>query len=123
MSFDDFADAVGRVAARFHNSGSAYITVRSDYRQLRLQLDDILYIEGLKDYVKIFTASRERPVLTLMNLKALESMLPAESFMRIHRSYIVNTDHIGSYDRTAVIVGGTAVPVGDTYRSKLIEKL
>lgn len=123
VSFDDFAEAVGRVAARFHGSGNAFITVRSDYRQIRLQLDDILYIEGLKDYVKIFTTSRERPVLTLMNLKALENMLPAERFMRIHRSYIVNLDHIRSYDRTAVIVGGVEVPVGDTYRSKLIEKL
>ncbi|MDE6287441.1 MAG: LytTR family DNA-binding domain-containing protein [Muribaculaceae bacterium] len=123
VSFDDFSEAVGRVAARFHSPGSAFITVRSDYRQLRLQLDDILYIEGLKDYVKIFTASRERPVLTLMNLKALENMLPAERFMRTHRSYIVNLDHIRSYDRSAVIVNGISVPVGDTYRSRLIEKL
>ncbi len=123
VSFDDFAEAVGRVAARFNSAGSAFITVRSDYRQVRIPLDVILYIKGLKDYVKIFTTSRERPVLTLMNLKALEGMLPAERFMRIHRSYIVNLNHITSYDRSAVMIGGVSVPVGDTYRTRLIEKL
>lgn len=127
VSFDDFADSLRRVAARRHTTATTprggHITVRSDYMQVRIDFDDIVYVEGLKDYVKIYTRSRQRPVMTLMNLKTLESLLPDDKFVRVHRSYIVAFDSIGSYDRSHVVADGVDIPVGDTYRSRVLAKL
>lgn len=124
VSYDEFAAALTRVVDRRRPrreapQGAGYLTVRSDYRLVRLRLDDIVYVEGLKDYVKIYVATRERPVITLMTMKALEQALPPGRFVRVHRSYIVAADRIESYDRTAVRVGTTSLPVGDTYRHRL----
>lgn len=126
VSYDEFAAALTRVAARRRPRPETareveYLTVRSDYRLVRLRLDEIVYAEGLKDYVKIYTLTRERPVITLMTMKALEQALPAGRFVRVHRSYIVAADRIESYDRTGVNIGSTAVPVGDTYRHRLAD--
>lgn len=125
VSYDEFAAALQRVAGRRQQAAARRdcITVRSDYRQVRLDLEDILYVEGLKDYVKIVTISRERPVVTLMNLKNIEAMLPSERFVRIHRSYIAALDRIESFDRSGVSVGSARLPVGDTYRRRLLPLL
>lgn len=122
VSFEDFSAALGRVMGRLAPERPGFIIVRSDYRQVRIELDDILHVEGLKDYVKIFTASRERPVVTLMNLKSIESMLPEDRFVRVHRSYIVSMGRIDGFDRGAVRVGSTEVPIGDTYRARFVER-
>lgn len=123
VSFEEFRDSLTRVASRLQGGAPEYITVRSDYRQVRLDIGDILYAEGLKDYVKIYTVSRPRPVLTLMNLKALESMLPESHFVRLHRSYIAGLRYITSFDRSTAMVGEVQLPVGDTYRLRFIEKM
>lgn len=100
-----------------------HLLVRADYRQLRIALKDILYIEGLKDYVKIFTADSPKPVVTQMSLKSLEESLPPEEFMRIHRSYIVRLDAVKVIERGRIVFGKTYVPVSDAYREAFFQAI
>ena len=95
------------------------IYVKSEYRLVRIPFDSILYVEGLKDYVKFRTDSTDEPVLSLMSMKELEESLPAGRFMRVHRSFIVNLDRIRTIDRGRIFLDGASVPVGDTYREAL----
>lgn len=123
VSYEEFAAAIERVTSRRRGQRPQFITVRSDYRSVRIAIADILYVEGLKDYVKIYTADRERPIITQMSMKSIEGMLPEEDFVRVHRSYIVSPRHVSTYDRSRLVVGNTEIPVGDTYRARVIEKL
>lgn len=92
------------------------IFVKSEYKLLQIDLDDIRYIEGLKDYVKIYTTESPHPILSLMNMKAMEQMLPASRFMRVHRSFIVAKDKIREIDRNRIVFGDVYIPVGDSYK-------
>jgi DNA-binding LytR/AlgR family response regulator len=96
-----------------------HIIVRSDYKLIQLPVKDILFIEGVKDYVKIYTSAddSQKPVITLMNMKSLEQKLPSY-FMRVHRSYIVNLNNINSIERgSRIVFGEHYIPVGETYRA------
>jgi DNA-binding LytR/AlgR family response regulator len=95
-----------------------YFFVRAEYKEIRIMFSDIQYVEGLKDYVKIFLASQTRPVLTRMNLKAIEAKLPAKLFCRIHNSFIVPFAKITSFQRSQVFIGQTPIPVGDKYAAE-----
>jgi len=99
-----------------------YIFVKADYSTVKINLDDILYIEGLKDYIKIYAG--QKPVLTLLSLKKIEEKLPSNRFVRVHRSYIVSIDKIESIQRNRIIIGEKRIPVGDYYKEnfyKIIE--
>lgn len=100
-----------------------YLLVRSDYRQVRIDTTDILYIEGLKDYVKIFLRGSEKPVITLTSLKSLEESLPGGEFMRIHRSYIVRLDAVRILERSRVVFGKTYIPISDACRETFMAAL
>ena len=93
--------------------------VKSDYRLLRIDVDDVLYVEGLKDYVKIYLASTPRPVISLTSMKAVEAYLPATYFLRTHRSYIVNMQRADALERGQVIYGEKRIPVSDSYREQV----
>ncbi len=93
-----------------------YIIVKSDYKLRQIPLEDILYIEGLKDYVKIYRSTEERPILSLLSMKLLEAHLPPEQFMRVHRSYIVNLNRIELIERGTVVFGKLNIPVSDKYK-------
>jgi DNA-binding LytR/AlgR family response regulator len=95
------------------------IFVKSEYKLVQILLDNIRYIEGLKDYVKIYTDDQPRPVLTLMSMKALEEQLPASRFMRVHRSYIVNLAKIRDVKRGRIGIDDVYIPVGDSYKAAL----
>lgn len=97
-------------------SGADFIFVKSEYRQVKIMLNDVLYIEGLKDYVKIVLHSQPKPVLTLMSLKKLEEDLPAEMFMRVHRSFIVALDKIEAIERSHIIIRNERIPVAAQYK-------
>ena len=92
------------------------IFVKSEYKLLQIDLDDIRYIEGLKDYVKIFTESSPHPILSLMNMKAIEQMLPTSRFIRVHRSYIVQKSKIREIERNRIVFGDVYIPIGDSYK-------
>ncbi|MCJ8164181.1 LytTR family DNA-binding domain-containing protein [Pontibacter sp. E15-1] len=93
-----------------------YLFLKVEYQLVRIAFSDILYIEGLKDYVKVHLAHESKPVLSLTSLKALEEKLPAKRFMRIHRSYIVALDKITAVSRGKVQIGETSLPVSDQYK-------
>ncbi len=92
------------------------IFVKTEYRLQQIPLDGILYIEGLKDYVKIHLEGEPRPVLSLMSLKSLEEQLPADRFIRVHRSYIVQPAKIRTIERNRIVFGREYIPVSESYR-------
>jgi two-component system, LytTR family, response regulator LytT len=92
------------------------IFLRVEYQLVRVELADILYLEGLKDYVKVFRRSETRPLLSLTTLKALEDRLPAARFLRLHRSFIVNLDRLTALSRNAVQIGEVTIPVSLQYK-------
>lgn len=95
------------------------IYVKSDYKLLRIPLDDILYIEGLKDYVSIHVESKEEPIPSLINMKRIMDFLPTPAFMRVHRSYIVNMQKIQSIDRNRIVIGEQFIPISESYKEEV----
>lgn len=94
-----------------------YLFLKVEYQLVRVAHADILYIEGLKDYVKVFRQSDPtRPLLSLTSLKSLEEKLPARQFMRVHRSFIVALDRVDALTRHSVQIGPTTIPVSDQYK-------
>lgn len=93
------------------------ILVKSDYKLKQIELRKILYIEGLKDYIKIYLEDDSKPILTLMSMKAMEEMLPSQRFMRVHRSYIVQKDKIEIIDRGRITIGKAYIPISESYKS------
>jgi DNA-binding LytR/AlgR family response regulator len=92
------------------------IYVKSEYKLIQIHLSDILYIEGLKDYVKIYTESISRPILSLCSMKSMEERLPSDRFMRVHRSYIVSKQKVRVIDRGRIVFGKASIPVSDSYK-------
>lgn len=106
----------GTPANNGNQSGNDYIIVKSEYKLVQIPVNDILYIEGLKDYVKIYTTDNDRCIMTLMSMKTLEHSLPADRFMRVHRSFIVNTGKIKVIERNRIVFGKTYIPVSESYK-------
>ena len=80
-----------------------------------MNFDDILYIEGLKDYIRIYLQNGEK-IMSLMNMKTLEDFLPRPEFMRIHRSFIAHVSKVDVIDRMRFVYGDTHIPVSDSYK-------
>lgn len=99
-----------------------FLFVKSDYKLQRIELDDILYIEGLKDYVRFFLKSGER-VMSLMSMKRLEDYLPRPEFLRTHRSYIVHMPCVRTIDRLRIVFGDQYIPVSDNYKDDVVQYL
>lgn len=122
FSFDRFSKAVQKAEAQLRQKQMAdkkeetgYLFIRSEYRVVKIALDEIDYIEGLEDYIKIHL-NNARPVLTLLTLKAVLEKLPEGKFRRIHRSYIVAVDRVKSVQgKKLVLSSGTELPVSDSY--------
>jgi two-component system, LytTR family, response regulator LytT len=93
-----------------------YLFLKVEYQLVRVAYEDVLYVEGLKDYVKVHLKSDPKPLLSLTSLKALEERLPHHRFMRVHRSYIVNLDQIGAITRNSIQIGEATIPVSDQYK-------
>jgi len=93
-----------------------FIYVKSEYRLIQIPLIKILYIEGLKDYLKIFLEDETEPVISHITLKSMEEMLSCQFFMRVHRSFIVQKDKIKVVDHNRIVFGKTYIPVSDSYK-------
>jgi len=94
---------------------SDFIMVKTGYNTININLNDILYVEGLKDYIKIHLTGKT--ILTLNSLKKLQEMLPESRFIRVHRSFIVSLPKIDSIQRSRIVIGKTFVPVGENYKN------
>jgi len=90
-----------------------YIFVKSEYKAVKINLNDIIYIEGMDSYVKIYAGGR--PVLSLMSMKAMLELLPPEEFMRVHRSFIIPISKVKSIRNKVFLIGDKEIPVGGTY--------
>lgn len=139
VSYEEFLEAANRALRDHEQRQSAvaaaqqtqlqaptpgFLMVKSEYRHLRLPMSDIVYIEGLKDYVKIYVESEDqKPVLTLMSMKAIEDALPAPTFVRVHRSYIVNLDKVRVIERNSIIIAGRCIPISESYRQRFFSLL
>lgn len=103
------------------DTNPGYIFVNVDYSLLKIVLSDILWIEGLKDYIKIHLKSApNKPVIPRMGMKAIEDELPASQFMRVHKSFIVSKEHITAVRKNSVFIGAMEIPVSDNYRDVII---
>ncbi len=103
------------------SSEKEFLFVKSEYKQLRIKLDDVLYFESLKDYIKIWLKNETKPILTLMSLKSLEQELPETQFMRVHRSFIVSLKNIDVIERSQIIINKQRITVSEQYKPKFLE--
>lgn len=95
-----------------------YIFVKSEYKQIKIFLNDIIYIESMKDYAKIFLTSQSSPIVTLLSLKKLNEELPKENFMRVHRSFIVSLEKIEIVEKNQIVFGKQRITVAEPYREQ-----
>jgi DNA-binding LytR/AlgR family response regulator len=98
-----------------------FIFIKADSKMIKVNLTDILFIEGLKDYISIQTTKEK--LITLQNLKTLEQYLPARLFMRVHKSYIVALNKIDTIEKNRLFIGTEVIPVGDTYRDIFLKRI
>lgn len=112
-----------QLKARDKEAGSAvhpdYFFVNVEYSLLKINTPDIVWIEGLKDYIRIHLKEPLKPVVTRMNLKDIEEQLPPSRFLRIHKSYILSIQYITAVRKNSVFIGKMELPVGDIYRDRL----
>lgn len=94
-----------------------YIFLKVEYQLVRVAIKDIIYIEGLKDYVKVYLENTDKPILTLTSLKALEQKLSPKMFMRIHRSYIVSLDKVSSVTKNSLNISDQIITIGEQYKN------
>ena len=126
ISYEAFVKAVNRVSDWFNTQERRNITehdgfayIKSEYKLVRVAFSEILYVEGVKDYIKIFFTDKRKPLMSLMNMKNLEDNLPKPEFMRTHRSYIVHMTKIESVDRFRLVFGDTYIPISDSYKEEV----
>ncbi len=134
ITFERFLKSVDKITQRLESAPApiasqppaeasttppAFVFVKDGTKLVKVKLDEILYIEGLKDYVTIHTTSQK--IVTLQRMKSLEEQLPAARFIRIHNSYIVSLDGIDMIRKNEVQIKGVTLPIGDTYRKAFKE--
>ncbi len=121
-SFERFLQAVQKV--RIHETTPAaqeFIFVKSDYRIVKIQLSDILYVEGMRDFRCIHTVSEK--ILTSVSYIDLETMLPEQMFQRVHKSFMVSLQKIDKVEHHRIFIGNKIIPVGDVYKERFYLKL
>ncbi len=126
ISYPEFLSAANKAKQQILNvsrqaetaDNEDYIFVKSDYKLIRIDLKDLIYIEGLKDYVKYYTVNSDKPILSLKSMKSLEKELPGQSFMRVHRSFIVNLKKITLVERNHILFGEKRIPVSEKHKEK-----
>ena len=130
IDFVDFSKAVNKASEWFEvrkeknqktEINKEFLFIKSEYKIIRINFNDITYIQGMSEYVKIHLLSG-KPVMSLMSLKSLEAQLPANQFMRVHKSYIVNLSKVNMIERNEIVYGdGTIIPVSQQYKAQFQE--
>ena len=129
ISYEDFLRATEKAQDWYNilQKREAYnddriMFIKSEYKLLRVCFDDILYVEGLKDYVRICLKNGEK-IMSLMSMKKLEDYLPRPEFLRTHRSYIVHMPEVRSIDRFRIVFGDIFIPISDNYKEEVQQYL
>lgn len=107
------------VASLERNSGRDFLFVRTEYKLMKINYGDILFIEGMKDYSKVYIKAKDKPIITLQNLKSFEEKLPSNHFVRVHRSYIISVTQIEMIHKSSVLIGHRELPISDGFREHL----
>lgn len=134
FSFQRFLQAVNKVMEynsqksditannnKSESESDSYIFVKTEYRLERIDLDDILYIEGMKDYLRIVCTDKK--IMTLQSFAKLEGSLPVKKFCRVHKSFVVAIDKIKSVERGVIIIADRRIPVSNTYKDSFFSKI
>jgi DNA-binding LytR/AlgR family response regulator len=130
IPFDRFLKAVAKVLHQPATPANAskpdvvsdnYVYFKVDKKMIKTKMADVLYIESIKDYVKVKTGERE--IVTQQKISYLEESLPREQFLRIHRSFIVNLEKIDAYSATDVEIGKHSIPIGRNYKNDVMKIL
>lgn len=123
FDYEEFLRAASKAQKIIEDATDTHTTIQEDfiflkveYQWVKVKHADILYIESLKDYVKLHLTAPNQSILSLTSLKALEDRLPTSKFMRIHRSYIISLDKISALGKTSLFINKTDIPVGEQYR-------
>lgn len=124
ISPDRFKKAVEKVREMIQYKKSSsrdlnYMFIRADYQDIKVMFDDILYVEGLKDYVKVVT--KEKRIITLTNIKGMLEKLPQDRFIRVHKSYIVAKDKVQIVKGTILTIDDKEIPIGLTFKDNFMK--
>ncbi|MCU4176242.1 LytR/AlgR family response regulator transcription factor [Carboxylicivirga sp. N1Y90] len=130
IGYPDFLKAANKALQHYqlvHSSqdevktDNDFLFIKSEYKIMRIKLQDITYVESMREYVRIHLRG-EKPIMTLLSMKKLESRLPESNFMRVHRSYIVNLNQVGTIERNRIVFDrDTYIPVSDQYKERFQE--
>ena len=127
ISYSEFLSAATKAKPQTQNFSNitseidyndAYIFVKSDYKLIRINWKEIIYVQGLKDYLKFYTVNSEKPILTLKSMKSLEEELPKKYFMRVHRSFMINLKKVTTVERNRIIFGNKYIPISEKYKEE-----
>jgi two-component system, LytTR family, response regulator len=133
VRFDRFLKSMQKVFAAYNMKPVAeapaieekkiepFVYFRADRKMIKVMLDDILYIESMKDYIKIFT--KQAVIITKQSISSVEAMLPDKEFVRVHRSYIVSLKKIKSFTSELMEIEKTEIPIGKLYRNEVMKML
>jgi DNA-binding LytR/AlgR family response regulator len=122
LSFERFLSTMNKIrdylstTIYIHHRNNRFVFVKSEYKIIKVNFEDILFCEGMKDYTQIYIKGRSEPILTLNNLKSFSFKLPSEEFIRVHRSFIVSLAHIDSIARNEIYIGKKIIPIGDSFK-------
>lgn len=124
ISPDRFKKAVEKVREMIQYKKSSsrdlnYMFIRADYQDIKVMFDDILYVEGMKDYVKVVT--KEKRIITLTNIKGMLEKLPQDRFIRVHKSYIVAKDKVQTVKGTILTIDDKEIPIGLTFKDNFMK--
>ena len=130
IGYGDFLKSANKVKSWFDlqfqkpaeiRSNNDFLFIKSDYKILRINFDDIKYIEAMSEYIRIHLVS-SKPVMTQLSMKSIEEQLPGDRFMRIHRSFIINLSKISVIERNRIVFdGSTYIPVSEQYKTRFQE--
>jgi len=125
FSFERFIKATDKiVTAKLENtylSDNSYIFIKTEYRYEKINISEIMYVEGMSEYLRIVT--KEKKIMTLQNFKTIMEILPATNFIRVHKSYIIALDKIESVERNRIKINEKIIPVSETYKEEFYKKI
>lgn len=116
-----YKSIIDEIKSETDDTQDDFIIVKADRKYVRIKLEDILFVEGLKDYVIVHLS--EKKIVTRMTIKAMEETLPRKNFLRVNKSYMVNKDKIDAFDNNDINIGTTEISIGLSYRETVLNTL
>jgi two-component system LytT family response regulator len=115
--------AASDILGKIITEADDHFFIRSEQNYIKLRNKEVLYIEALNDFVKIYLKDNDKPIIALINLKQLENTLPASLFLRIHKSYIINIEYVASIASDYLMLGSKMIPIGPSFKGAVTEKI